>query len=103
MEVATTCAINAVLRGKHLSVNYLRPPKTRALPPAAAAATGAEERWTGARKEPGVECVFETALLLMLRQHEAFPHPVTNIWAGGVMVLLHEWMVNRGELAAAEG
>ena len=51
----------------------------------------------------GSGCVFEAALEVALRQHRAFPHPVSNLWAVGVMVILHEWMVNRGEFSAAEG
>lgn len=47
--------------------------------------------------------MFEAALSVALRQHDAFPHPVSNVWASGAMMLLHEWMVNRGEFRAAEG
>lgn len=48
-------------------------------------------------------CVFEVALSVALRQHKEFSHPVSNVWSAGVMLLLHEWMVNRGEFRAAEG
>lgn len=75
---------------------------------------GVEEKKGGAEDETKGEgggeagngecaCVFEVALSVALRQHEHFPHPVSNTWAAGVMVLLHEWMINRGEFRAAEG
>lgn len=126
VELASACVMNAVLRGKNfpgLPVPASPPPPPRPRQPCQghgdAADLGAEKKGEaggeregegemagagegeGRREERG--CVFEVALSVALRQHEEFPHPVSNVWAAGVMVLLHEWMVNRGEFRAAEG
>ncbi|CAM9115608.1 unnamed protein product, partial [Ectocarpus sp. 4 AP-2014] len=96
VELASACIINATLRGKTLP--GLPPPPVFG----GSAATPGEER-RGDGEEDGQGCVFAVALSIALRQHKEFPHPVSNVWAAGVMVLLHEWMVNRGEFRAAEG
>lgn len=115
IEIATSCVINAVLRGKHISLGPLAPPAPSTpleaprtpTPTVTGGVAGAKLVGGGGGAGGGMNevggCLFETALTLALRQHEAFPHPVSNVWAGGVMVLLHEWMVNRGELGGAEG
>ncbi|CAM9245145.1 unnamed protein product [Ectocarpus sp. 12 AP-2014] len=96
VELASACIINATLRGKTLP--GLPPPPVFG----GSAGTPGEER-RGDGEEDGQGCVFAVALSISLRQHKEFPHPVSNVWAAGVMVLLHEWMVNRGEFRAAEG
>lgn len=107
VELASAFVINAVVRGKQFPGLLLDPALVSPPPP-----TGGEEETKGgpetARREGGgggteEGCVFEAALSVALRQHNAFPHPVSNVWAAGAMMLLHEWMVNRGEFRAAEG
>lgn len=132
IEIASAYIVNAILRGKHLLgigsnkaggawslingegspvIDAAVKPKPRGV---SGSSGGRPEREGGEPVEgdglPGGgetggegECVYKVALSVSLRQQEAFPHPVSNIWAGSVMVLLHEWMVNRGEFAAAEG
>lgn len=96
VELASACIINATLRGKTLP--GLPPPPVFG---GSAGTPGKERRGDGEEDEQG--CVFAVALSIALRQHKEFPHPVSNVWAAGVIVLLHEWMVNRGEFRAAEG
>ncbi|CBJ31427.1 Putative subunit of the Anaphase Promoting Complex [Ectocarpus siliculosus] len=96
VELASACIINATLRGKTLP--GLPPPPVFG---GSAGTPGEERKGDGEEDEQG--CVFAVALSIALRQHKEFPHPVSNVWAAGVMVLLHEWMVNRGEFRAAEG
>ncbi len=129
VELASACVMNAVVRGKRLpglSESPLHPARKRPLGGGAAGVAeegrgSVEERYEDGGRGEGGEgeeeeeeeeeqeqekeggCVFEAALSVAVRQHAAFPHPVSNVWAAGVMVLLHEWMVNRGEFRAAEG
>ncbi|CAN0355021.1 unnamed protein product, partial [Ectocarpus fasciculatus] len=100
VELASAYMINAIVRGK--TSPGLPPPPPPPVSGGSAGTPGGEKR--GDREGDGVQgCVFEAALSVALRQHDEFPHPVSNVWAAGVMVLLHEWMVNRGEFRAAEG
>lgn len=127
VEVATACVINAILRGKCLTgTGFVKTPedispsvdtrqrhmgssrygersRASSQPQQDSGAMDARSGADSGSSEWKEACVYEVALALALRQHEAFPHPVSNLWAGGVMVLLHAWMVNRGELTAAEG
>lgn len=98
VELASAYIINAIVRGKTLP--GLPPPPVSG---GSAGTPGEEKRGDAEEEEHGQGCVFEAALSVALRQHDEFPHPVSNVWAAGVMVLLHEWMVNRGEFRAAEG
>eukprot|EP00752_Nemacystus_decipiens_P012770 g11309.t1 len=119
VELASACVMNAVLRGKRF------PGLPESLHPQQHPPHGSKDAMDGVQERKGepdddmevagegdgrgergtgeCACVFEVALSVALRQHKQFPHPVSNVWAAGVMVLLHEWMVNRGEFRAAEG
>ena len=98
IELASAHVMAVMLRGKR--VPGLEPPRaTETSTPS----DGDTERDVPSSASAVPECVFEAALRVALRQHTEYPHPVSNVWAAGVMGLLHEWMVNRGELAAAEG
>lgn len=127
VETSSSCIVNAILRGKRLpgigsdqaggAWSLINGEGSRLIdaaesPGVSGSSGGRPEREGGPAGGEGPrsgeaggegECVYEVALSVSLRQQEAFPHPVSNVWAGSVMVLLHEWMVNRGEFAAAEG
>lgn len=117
IELASAHVMSAILQGKRIP--GLLPPSVAeestlsggggaeqdVLPPepATPGSAGKLPRWKSSMSEGGSKCVFQAALSVALKQHAAYPHPVSNVWTGGVMRLLHEWMVNRGELVAAEG
>ncbi|CAN0009953.1 unnamed protein product, partial [Laminaria digitata] len=112
IEIASTCIMTAILKGKHVPGGRSAVESERVgggigtglAGRGGVAVTGAERGGGGGGGGgEGVGCVFEAALAVALRQHREFPHPVSNLWAAGVMVVLHEWMVNRGEFSAAEG
>lgn len=114
VELASACVMNSVLRGKTFPglPAPLPPPRQPSLGSGGATdASAGEQKGSVGDKRDGAGgagtgksvCVFEVALSVALRQHEEFPYPVSNVWAAGVMLLLHEWMVNRGEHRAAEG
>eukprot|EP00903_Cladosiphon_okamuranus_P005713 g5672.t1 len=85
VELASACVMNAVLRRKNFPGLPKPPPPTQHHP------------------SQGSDCRTDVGAEGKRGEHEQFPHPVSNVWAAGVMVLLHEWMVNRGEFRAAEG
>lgn len=117
IELASAHVMSAILQGKRIPGLFPPAATEESTPssgggteqdvpvpePATSGSSGKLPRWKSSMSEAGPKCVFQAALSVALKQHEAYPHPVSNVWAGGVMRLLHEWMVNRGELVAAEG
>ncbi|CAN0316600.1 unnamed protein product, partial [Discosporangium mesarthrocarpum] len=129
-ELAVAVLANAALRGKPLKGHSVRPIP---MPPPPPPGQGSEHPTTpvkahswrsgpgpglgpesgsgsGSGSVPGLglgsgrgSCLYEEALGIFLRLHRAYPNPVSNLWVSGVGVMMHEWMVNRGELNAAQG